>query len=648
MSFDFKFLKRNGYELNNVYCTQVAENIIEAGKIMRGNFGLKDTLERNLGLKLDKSIRKDFYAPYLKVPSEKHPLGIINEKYFGITKTWTPELIHYACDDVFFLPALYENQVKRTAERGLEKTMFLEQSLVPETAMMEYRGVRVDMKALLDFEDRMAKEAMYYADKIHKALYDKWWEAINIQRDEANTAYDIWHKQYTEVLEANKEREGRKLTAEAKAARQAIRALKPKVPALVTEFNVDSPEQVKFALAANGIDLPNLQKDNLQDYAGEHAVIDDLISYSKYNKLAEFGLIKNHVGSDGILHPTFNQAGTDTGRYSSSNPNGQNIPARTEEGKQLRACFKPHEGHRFVSADYAAIELVIVGILSDDERLLQAMREGKDLHLWTMSFFLNLPYELLVKARKGQASEEELYPLVGVMQSFQRQMNLPGLLPYEQASHNEHPGLEESANCKEWVDVFRDYIKTITYGLAYGLSSYGLSRKFKCSPEDAQKFIDIFFKVYPQIKSFLDAEGKKGFDQGYSQNINGRRRYYNIPNLPPYGSCSKELYDVMRRSFFRAKSRVMRQSANMVIQSLSADITKLAIAKVARKLKEIGLVFHGLVLTIHDELVLSIPADRVELAMMKLKEAMEESAIQILGNTVPIEVVPKVTDYWSK
>ena len=649
MSFDFKFLKYNGYTLKNVYCTQVAENVLEAGRVMRGNFNLKSTLERNLGLKLDKTVRKDFYDPYTKKPSEANPLGVINEKYFGLTKEWTDALIHYACDDVFFLPALVENQKKRAKENELEKTLYLEQYIVPQTALMEYRGIRVDLKMLDDFEQRMKSTADAYASNVRDSLYEKWKTLVDSEYESGTKAYEDWDAQYQKVLAENTERDGRKLSAKSKAAREAIRALKPKKPVLPVEFNIDSPEQVKHALAANGINLPNLQKDNLQDYAGEHAVIDSLISYSKYSKLGEFCLIKNKVGGDGILHPTLNQAGTDTGRYSSSAPNSQNIPARTEEGKQLRSCFKPPPGFKLVSADYSAIELVIVGILSNDERLLQAMREGKDLHLWTMSFFLNCDYELLVAARKGTASTEDLYPLVGIMQSFARQMNLPGLEPYATASSVAHPGAEESENCKAWVDTFRDYIKTITYGLAYGLSSHGLSRKFKCSSDDAQKFIDIFFQVYPAIKAFLDAEGAKGLAQGYSVNINGRRRYYTVPSLPPYGSCSRDMYEVLRKAHFRARSRVARQSANMVIQSLSADITKLAIAKTAKKLDENGFPEdQGLILCVHDELILSVEAARADEAGELLKVSMEEAATQILGSVVPIEVTAKITDCWQK
>ena len=652
MSFDFKFLKYNGYTLKNVYCTQVAENVLEAGRVMRGNFNLKSTLERNLGLKLDKTVRKDFYDPYTKKPSEANPLGVINEKYFGLTKEWTDALIHYACDDVFFLPALVENQTKRAKENELEKTMYLEQYIVPHTAMMEYRGIRVDLKMLEDFENRMRSIADAHATSIKETLYEKWKALVDSEYEASTKAYEDWDAQYQKVLAENTERDGRKLSAKSKAAREAIRALKPKKPALPVEFNIDSPEQVKHALAANGINLPNLQKDNLQDYAGEHAVIDSLISYSKYSKLGEFCLIKNKVGGDGILHPTLNQAGTDTGRYSSSAPNSQNIPARTEEGKQLRACFKPPPGFKLVSADYSAIELVIVGILSNDERLLQAMREGKDLHLWTMSFFTGVDYDILKRTRDNDISIIEMCDVEEAMKTLGSQMHLPGLVPYIQCIGKfSSPDYRDEMNsyCKGWLDTFRDYIKTITYGLAYGLSSHGLSRKFKCSPDDAQKFIDIFFQVYPAIKAFLDAEGAKGLSQGYSVNINGRRRYYTVPSLPLYGSCSREMYEVLRKAHFRARSRVMRQSANMVIQSLSADITKLAIAKTAKKLDENGFPEdRGLILCVHDELILSVEAARADEAGELLKVSMEEAATQILGSVVPIEVTAKITDCWQK
>lgn len=632
-SFDIKFLKEYGYTVNNPYCSQVAEQTLEAGKVQRGFFGLKDTLERYLNVKLDKTVRKDFYAVYSKNPSTKNPLGVMNENYFGLRKEWTPELVQYACDDVFYLPELYKLQMEKAKRTGLSKTLWLEQQLVPETALMEYRGVRIDLEALAQFENQMKGQARVYEQKVKEALLPAWKEAFEKDFAEKRAAWEAWAESYGEAKKVHNQKDGRRLTLEAKAARDAVKKEEPKKPVWMDDFNIEAIEQVKFALAANGIVLENLQKDNLQDFAGQFPVVDDFLHYNKFSKLAEFCMIGNKTVNS-VVHPSFKQGGTESGRYSSADPNGQNIPARTEEGKQLRACFVPRIGNVFASADYAAIELVIIGVLSKDEKLLQALREGRDLHVWTMSYFTECSYDALLAVRKGKASAVQVEEVDEARESFADVMPLPGLV-----------GLEGTA----WVDTLRDYIKTLVYGIAYGLSSFGLARKFKCSKEMGQTFIDRFFEIYPKIKAFLDEQAVLGVANQVSVNINGRRRYFQIPKIPRRGTCSDLLYQMSVEAWRKAKGRVSRQASNFAIQSVSADITKLAILKVGSKLRANSFPENeGLILTIHDELILEVHESRAALACTLLQQAMQEAAYQILGDAVLIEVKPKITNCWEK
>ena len=180
------------------------------------------------------------------------------------------------------------------------------------------------------------------------------------------------------------------------------------------------------------------------------------------------------VDSRGRVHSTFDQTATATGRISSSEPNLQNIPVRTEEGKEIREAFLPREGWVLLDADYSQIELRLMAHFSEDPALIDAFRKGEDIHARTASEIFDVP--------------------------------------------------------PEWVTPeLRSRAKAVNFGLIYGISGFGLSRNTGVSRKEAAAFIDKYFRTYPGVKRFMDRTAAEGADRGYAETLMGRRRY--LPEL---------------------------------------------------------------------------------------------------------------------
>jgi DNA polymerase I-like protein with 3'-5' exonuclease and polymerase domains len=325
-------------------------------------------------------------------------------------------------------------------------------------------------------------------------------------------------------------------------------------------------------------------------------------------------------------------------------------------------------------ADYAAIELVIIGIKSGDKKLLHALNNNLDMHCWTMSHFLNCSYDALVRIKdnkeKHEAKKQDYEEVSKTRKKFERDFSLPDLKKLPQ----------DNAGIEKWVSTFRGYVKTLTYGIAYGLSSFGLSRKFHCEPDTAQQFIDVFFSIYPSIKKWLDKQSDFAEKYGYSKTGSGRRRYYIRPRKPSSQDVDKEfdrilkqqdrdpdsmsdeeynqLWDDVEKRLYRqyrqTLGRIRRQAANQPIQGLSADITKRAMVlfeewwKIYCESHGIDRFKYGIVLTVHDELVIDVPKKHIKNAVEHLKWAMEYSAKSLLGDSANIVVKPIVTPFWVK
>lgn len=347
----------------------------------------------------------------------------------------------------------------------------------------------------------------------------------------------------------------------------------------------------------------------------------------------------------------------------SVNPNLQQIPARTNEAKEFRALFKAQEGMKFVDADFAGIELVIIAHDSNENVLLDAINSDKDIHCFTMSKFLNCDYETLVSLKKGEdISSKQLDDFQLARDRFEANFYLSELV--------------SKTRDTDWVKTFRDYVKTITYGLAYGLSAYGLSKKFHCDYKVAEQFIERFFTVYPNIKKLLDKLEDKGIRQLYAINPAGRRRYFSMPKRKSLQEIEKEVINTLEKKEKRLWDSVTekewsalmqeavvasekeykgkingikRQAANFYPQSISAEMIKDATVEFDKQWLEYknGDSSSGLLLSIHDELLGEFYDEDVAEASKMLSKIMEEAGKKFLPK-VKLVVEAKVSDVWEK
>jgi len=271
------------------------------------------------------------------------------------------------------------------------------------------------------------------------------------------------------------------------------------------------------------------------------------------------------------LHATFNQAGAETGRLSSNNPNLQNIPIRTEFGQRIRKAFVPYaKGHVLLSADYSQIELRILALLADDEHLKNACKGDGDIHRYTASLMFEVP--------------------------------------------------EEQVD-----DKMRYAAKRINFGIIYGMSAFGLAKDLNVSINEAQLFIEKYFLRYPKVRQFLDGEIKKARDTGYVSTLFGRRRY-----LP----------DIHNRNM-GLRQFAERQAINAPMQGTAADIIKIAMVKVARRMSQEKL-SSTMIMTVHDELVFDVPQEELKTMTVLVRQEME-GAIDL---KVPMKVTVKAGPNW--
>ncbi len=246
-----------------------------------------------------------------------------------------------------------------------------------------------------------------------------------------------------------------------------------------TNFNINSPKQLGQVLAEE-MGIKGLKKtktgystaaDALEKVADQSPVIGLILEYRQLTKLRSTyaeGLYA-FIADDGRIHGTFNQTITATGRISSTDPNLQNIPVRTELGRQLRKVFVPKEGCVFVDADYSQIELRVLAHASGDEKLIEAYREAQDIHALTASQVFHIPLDKVTAQERRNA-------------------------------------------------------KAVNFGIVYGISSFGLSQDLSITRKEAQEYIEKYFRTYPGIKSFLDNCVQQAVEKGYAVTLYGRRR----------------------------------------------------------------------------------------------------------------------------
>lgn len=306
-------------------------------------------------------------------------------------------------------------------------------------------------------------------------------------------------------------------------------------------------------------------EETLSALADKNPVVEDILEYRGTRKLLSTYIepLPGYVSPrDGRVHTTFNQALTATGRLSSSSPNLQNIPIRTEDGQQIRKAFVAPQGSVVMSADYSQIELRVMAHCCGDEHMIKAFKDGEDIHK-------TMAAKIFGKRLEDVTPEE------------------------------------------------RRKAKTANFGIMYGISAFGLAQRLKISRTEASKLISDYYASFPSIRLFLDKVLEDARKNGYVQTLFGRRRY--VP-------------DVNSRNG-NVRSMAERNAINAPIQGTAADIIKLAMIGVQDELEKRKLHSH-LVLQIHDELVLEVPSDEIDIVKKMLVERMEG----VIKLSVPLTV----------
>ena len=338
----------------------------------------------------------------------------------------------------------------------------------------------------------------------------------------------------------------KQLTAELDSLEQEIYQLAEET------FNINSPRQVGELLFDKLRLDSKAKKSKTGQYSTSeevlvalkerHPIVGLILDYRELKKLVTtyVSTLPGYIAEDGKIHTTYNQTVTATGRLSSSNPNLQNLPIRSERGKLIREAVIPDEGCLFLSADYSQIELRLMAHFSQDEHLLRAFREGQDIHAATASRIFGKPIDQISKDERRRA-------------------------------------------------------KTANFGIIYGISAFGLAQQLDCPRAEAKQLIDDYFAAFPRVISYIESQKELARQKGYAETLFGRKRY-----LPDINSQNATV-----RSFAE------RNAVNAPIQGTAADIIKMAMVSIHRRLKEEGLQAQ-MIMQVHDELNFNVPKAEVE------------------------------------
>ncbi|MFQ6539982.1 MULTISPECIES: DNA polymerase I [Aphanothece] len=509
------------------------------------------------GLELQGVVMDTLLADYLRDANAKHGLEVLAERNFGFTPTSYAELVpkgttiaavpisaaaQYCAMDVHVtrrLTPLLRTQLEQLGPALLQLLEQVELPLEPVLALMEATGIRIDTAYLQELSAKLA---------------------ATLQR----------------------------LEAEARAA-------------AAVDFNLASPKQLgELLFDTLGLDRKKSRKTKtgwstdaavLEKLEDDHPVVPLVLEHRTLSKLRSTyvdalpALVEPETGR---VHTDFNQAVTATGRLSSSNPNLQNIPIRTEFSRRIRKAFLPQEGWSLVSADYSQIELRILTHLSGEEVLIEAYRNGDDVHALTARLLLE----------KESVSPEE-----------------------------------------------RRLGKTINFGVIYGMGAQRFARETGVSQAEAKDFLSRYRQRYPRVFAFLELQERLALSRGYVETILGRRRPFQFDP----GGLGRHLgkdplsidLEVARRGGMEAQQ--LRAAANAPIQGSSADIIKLAMVQLHRRLQETALPAR-LLLQVHDELVLEAAPEALDAVVTLTRETME----QAVSLSVPLLVETGVGPNWME
>lgn len=338
-------------------------------------------------------------------------------------------------------------------------------------------------------------------------------------------------------------------------------------------FNINSPKQVGEILF-DELKLDSRVKKSksgnystseevLQSIKDKHPVVGLIINYRELKKLISTYItaLPTYINPQtGKIHTTYNQTTTATGRLSSSNPNLQNLPIRSERGQLIRSAVIPDDGCMFLSADYSQIELRLMAHFSQDPHLLHAFHSRQDIHAATAAKIFTIPIEDVTKEQRRQA-------------------------------------------------------KTANFGIIYGISAFGLAQQLDCSRADAKALIDGYFAAFPGVIDYIERQKEIARKTGYAITLFGRKRY--LPDILSHNAT--------------VRSFAERNAVNSPIQGTAADIIKMAMVTISRRLKEEGLKAK-MIMQVHDELNFNVPLDEVD----RVKQLVVNEMQNVVHLSVPL------------
>ena len=468
-------------------------------------------------------------ASYVKDPNRSHAiesqaLDFLNH-IMTERKEVTSDLLHsactYACDEAYSIYNLFDYWKKNLSDVEKKLVEEVEIPLTTVLAKMEYTGVAIDTSYLKSLSDFMTEKLAELEDFIYQLAGGP--------------------------------------------------------------FNINSPKQVAEVLYDRlGIKSKKRKRSTsaeiLEELANEYEICDFILQHRKFSKLRSTytdSLPTLISKRDGRIHTTYNQATTVTGRLSSSNPNLQNIPIRSEEGNKIRNAFCPQdrENYYMLSADYSQIELRLLAHVADDEHLIEAFTNNIDVHTLTASKVFGVPIEEVTKDMRRKA-------------------------------------------------------KAVNFGIVYGQSKYGLAKSLNISNDEAGEFIDKYFESYPKIALYMTNKVDFVHEHGYVETLYGRKRYLGA-------ELSSANYQI--REF------AQRAAINQPLQGTAADLIKMAMIEVDKKLTEKNMT-SKMVMQVHDELVFEVEKSELDELKSLVLECME------LGQPfkVPLEVDINYGESWKE
>lgn len=510
--------------------------IYENPKTLKVGQNIKYDLEvlRSYGVALQGPLFDTMVAHYLLQPELRHNMDFMAEVYLNYETVHIDALIgpkgkaqknmrelapsevyNYACEDADITLQLKNVLQPKLVEAGVERLFNeVEMPLIPVLAEMECNGVRIDTAALKETSQVFTERMLQLEQEIYQA---------------AGKTFNV----------ASPKQVGDILFSEMKI--------------------IDKPKKTKTGQYVTSEEV-------LQTLRSKHPIVAHILDYRALKKLLGTyvdALPKLINPRTGHIHTSFNQAVTATGRLSSSDPNLQNIPVRGEDGKEIRKCFIPEEGCEFFSADYSQIELRVMAHLSQDANMLDAFREGYDIHAATAAKIYNKPVSEVTRDERTKA-------------------------------------------------------KRANFGIIYGITVFGLADRLNIERAEAKQLIDGYFKMFPQVRDYMEQAKETARANGYVETFFHRRRY-----LPDINSGNATVRAIAERN-----------AINAPIQGSAADIIKVAMVRIFQRFQREN-IRSKMILQVHDELNFSVlPTE---------KEQVERIVMEEMQAAYPLDV-PLVAD----